>query len=175
MRAADLSPSQADPWEINNLARGDVKPEHQRLLDRLNAILMVIKSCTGNTCRDPWSALQPPNALKPVASLPGAMDPAYDDFFATVPSVRFAQCIAYQDEENEQPFYPPGAEDGLGKAYRQPTDNWETSVFSPESVPANSVPAGGPEQRHATLEELLADIHELTDEEIGLVIPREDN
>ncbi|KAM5352299.1 hypothetical protein ACJ41O_005022 [Fusarium nematophilum] len=67
----ELYNTMADPWEIENLARGGMKPEHQRLLDRLNAILLVTKSCTGNSCRDPWSALQPPNCppSKPVRSL----------------------------------------------------------------------------------------------------------
>jgi N-acetylglucosamine-6-sulfatase len=170
----ELYNTTADPWEINNLARGDVSDEIARTIDRLNAILMVTKSCVGGTCRDPWSALQPPNAASPVATLPQALDPAYDEFYAGIPSVHFSQCIFYQDEATESPFYPEGAENGLGKEWRIPTPVWSSSVFSPPSVPRNAAPAGGEEQRHATLEELLADAHALTDEEIGLQVPREE-
>ncbi|KAJ3526385.1 hypothetical protein NM208_g11212 [Fusarium decemcellulare] len=172
----ELYNTTADPWEIHNLARGNVKPEHQRLLDRLNAILLVTKSCTGDSCRNPWSVLQPPNrpAGKPVRSLTAAMNPKYDGFFASLPNVRFNHCMQYQSVDNEHPFYPPGAEKGFGLAFRLPTDNWVTSEFSPAGVEANKEPAGGLEQRDATMEELMAHTHTLTDDELGNVIPRDE-
>lgn len=110
---------QADPWETNNLARGEVGNEHKRLLTRLNAVLMVTKSCTSNPCRDPWSVLQPLNCASPISSLTSAMNPEYDSFFANIPNIRFGKYMQYQDEGNEVPFYPPGAEEGLGKAFRE--------------------------------------------------------
>src|SRR5688572_17322363 len=99
---------QADPWEINNLARGQVAHEHKRLIDRLNAILMVTKSCIKDSCRDPWSVLQPRKAKQKITSLTAAMGYEYDDFFEKMPKVHFGKCMQYQDEANEQPFYPRG-------------------------------------------------------------------
>lgn len=166
---------QNDPWEIKNLARGTIKPEHQRLLDRLNAILLVTKSCQDNSCRDPWSVLQPPSASpgKPIGSLTTAMNPKHNKFFASLPQVHFKECMEYQSEDNEKPFYPPGAENGLGKAFRLATDDWVTSNVSVASVAPNAVPAGGAQQRHATPKQLMADTHKLSDAELGNVIPRE--
>ncbi|KAH7411555.1 arylsulfatase [Phaeosphaeria sp. MPI-PUGE-AT-0046c] len=171
----ELYNTTADPWEITNLARGDISNEHARLLTRLNAILMVTKSCTDNSCRDPWSALQPPNcpSSTPVTSLTAAMDYEYDAFYANIPKIQFGKCMQYQDEANEQPFYPPGADEGLGKAFRSPTDNWVSSKPGEMNVKRNEVPAGGVEQRHAGMEELWKDVHVLTDEETGKLVPAE--
>jgi hypothetical protein len=102
------------------------------------------------------------------------MEYEYDDFFAKIPKVHFGKCMQYQDEANEQPFYPIGAENDLNKAYRLPTDNWVSSDKGEVGVAPNSHPAGGIEQRHATLAELLADAHVLTDEETGPQVPAED-
>lgn len=148
--------------------------EHRRLIDRLNSILMVTKSCVRDSCRDPWSVLQPPKAKRKITSLTAAMGYEYDDFFAEMPKIHFGKCMQYQDEANEQPFYPLGAENDLNKAYRLPTDNWVSSDKGEVGVAPNSEPAGGIEQRHATLAELLADAHVLTDEETGPQVPAED-
>lgn len=37
----------------------------------------------------------------------------------------------------------------------------------------NTVPAGGVEQRHATMEDLFVDVHVLTDEETGELVSAE--
>lgn len=162
---------QADPWEVSNLARGDIEPEVQRVLDRLNAMLLASKSCTEGGCRNIWTIFQPPNATSPVTSLDRALASDYDNFFAEFPAVSFGTCMRYQDEENEQPFYPEGAENGLGKAYRNPTDNFVTLQPNGTEVPANAKHEGGPEQRHVTLEEMNAKARQLTDAELGLAPP----
>ncbi|KAI1860469.1 hypothetical protein JX265_009868 [Neoarthrinium moseri] len=168
----ELYNTTADPWEVHNLAWGGRErrtPEVQRVLDRLNALLMVTKSCEGDSCRDPWSVLQPPGAEgTPVASLTAALDPRYDDFYAAIPEVHFDRCMMYQDEENEKPFYPPGAERGLGKAYRSPTDNFVTTSPNGTTVPSNASPAGGWDQRYISIDQLNAVGRELTDDELGL-------
>lgn len=129
---------------------------------------MVIKSCTRDTCRDPWALLQPPNAAARVSSLPASLNPAYDEFYESIPRVRFGRCMNYQDETNEQPYYPPGAENDLGKPFRWPADNWVSSNFSWDPfIPRNPVPAGGLDQRHATIEELEAKKVALTDQQLG--------
>lgn len=60
-----------------------------KLFTRLNALLMVAKSCKQNTCRNPWSALFPGGQ---VTSLSGAMNAQYDTFFANQPKVSFSSC-----------------------------------------------------------------------------------
>ncbi|PVI05728.1 arylsulfatase [Periconia macrospinosa] len=168
----ELYNTTADPWEINNLARKTITMPHQNLINRLNALLMVTKSCTKSVCRDPWSALQPPSAVKRIASLTDAMAPDYDDFYANIPKVHFERCMMYQDEANEMPFYPEGAELDLGKAYRADTDNWVSSQPGNATVEGNSVPAGSVEQRHASLDDLMRDVHVLTDEETLVSVPQ---
>ncbi|KAK7949367.1 Arylsulfatase [Apiospora aurea] len=158
--------------ELYNIS---VTAEHKRLINRLNSILMVTKSCTKDSCRDPWSALQPPEAKSRIGSLTAAMAPEHDAFYEQFPKVHFGQCMQYQDEANEQPFWPPGAEDDLGKAHRNPTDNWVASDNGKPGVEPNAEPAGGPEQRRATMEQLMADVHVLTDGETGPLVPAEED
>ena len=59
------------------------------LFDRLDALLMVTKSCKEETCRVPWSALFPDNT---VGTLEEAMNPLLDSFFANQPKVQFSSC-----------------------------------------------------------------------------------
>ncbi|KFA64982.1 hypothetical protein S40285_09308 [Stachybotrys chlorohalonatus IBT 40285] len=163
----ELYNSTADPWEVRNLALGTPTPQLARVLNRLNTLLLVTKSCEGNSCRDPWSLLQPPNATTPVRSLADALSPAYDDFFAAFPLVHFNSCMAYQDEGNERPFYPPGAENGLGKTHRLPTPNFQVTEIRPGVPLQNAGMFGGPEQRQITFEEMNSVERELTREELG--------
>ncbi|KAK8001114.1 Arylsulfatase [Apiospora marii] len=48
----ELYDTAADPYELTNLV-GD--PRHEAALNRLNALLLVTKSCAEGTCRDPWA------------------------------------------------------------------------------------------------------------------------
>ncbi|KAI8297313.1 Arylsulfatase [Colletotrichum sp. SAR11_59] len=137
----------------------------QRLLTRLNAILLVTKSCTQGTCRDPWTVLQPPNSSQ-ITTLTEALSSDHDAFFASILQVHFNECMQYQYIPNEGPFYPVGAEEGLSK-FRQSTDNFvETSavkVIKPDLTKFY----GGPEQRNVKWAEILAASRPLTDEELG--------
>ena len=63
--------------------------EEEMLYHRLDALLMVGKSCKEESCRDPWSVLFPRGQ---VSSLEDAMDPKYDDFFAKQPKVSYGSC-----------------------------------------------------------------------------------
>lgn len=49
-----------------------------RLESRLDALLLVLKSCKAKTCHQPWTALHPQGD---VTSLPEAMDPKFDEFY----------------------------------------------------------------------------------------------
>ncbi|KAG6363899.1 hypothetical protein INS49_009002 [Diaporthe citri] len=129
-----------DPYEMTNLA-GSAGPDVARVMSRLNALLMVMKS------------------------LAEALDPVYDDFFAAIPEVAIAECMAYQFAANEVPFYPPEAQYGLGLEYRGEPEYYEYPDVKPvKRVPC--VPGGGWEQRHATFETLLSDARTLTADEL---------
>ncbi|KAF4534980.1 Arylsulfatase [Lasiodiplodia theobromae] len=164
----ELYNTKDDPYELTNLADSS-DPEIVRVKSRLNALLMVTKSCAEDTCRDPWSVLQPPNDTNKISTLDDALDPRYDGFFAAFPQVSIDECLNVQLSSNEGPFYPVGAENGLGLAYRKNTDFFSEPDYTPvKRVPANAVPAGGWDQRYATVEDLLLSARELTDEELSV-------
>jgi hypothetical protein len=60
------------------------------LTARLDALLLVLKSCKASTCYDPWLELHP---WGDVTSLPEAMNPKFDDFYEKQqPKVTFLEC-----------------------------------------------------------------------------------
>lgn len=61
----------------------------KELIARLDAILMVTKSCKQDSCRDPWGVLFPAGQ---VSDLVVAMRPEYDSFFQNQPKVTFSGC-----------------------------------------------------------------------------------
>lgn len=76
-----------DPYQLNNWLgpnpKGNASEYYDRpqseLMSRLDALLMVTKSCKQDTCRDPWSVLFPKGQ---VSNIQDAMNPSYDTFFA---------------------------------------------------------------------------------------------
>ena len=78
------------------------RPESE-LFNRLNALLMVTKSCTQDACRDPWAVLFPEGT---VGNLTDAMRPEYDTFFTNQPKVSFASCIQEHVVSKEGPQSP---------------------------------------------------------------------
>lgn len=161
----------ADPYELTNLARGDnISTTDQRVINRLNALLMVTKSCEQDRCRDPWAQLIPDNSssVSPFTSLVGALDPTYDDFFENFETVQFDTCMQYQWADNETPFFPPLdtlAGGGLGRAYREET---EVIAASPGKRVIQTPNYYGTEaQRNATFADLLAVARDLTATEIA--------
>lgn len=160
---------QDDPYEIHNLM-AHPNEETKRLVDRLNAMLLVTKSCAMDTCRDPWQILQAEygrmnSTEMSITSLAQAMDPTYDSFFASLPVVRIEECLMFQEAGNEAPFLPPESA-SLGGYYRLPTDRLPESLRLSPIVPYNDEQQGTLEQRHVTLEEIVRGARELTSEEL---------
>ena len=62
---------------------------HQTMA-RLDALLLVLKTCRGKSCRKPWSALLP---TQNVATLAETMGEQYDAFFARQPKVSYTECL----------------------------------------------------------------------------------
>ncbi|POS75657.1 arylsulfatase [Diaporthe helianthi] len=163
----ELYDSLNDPYEMTNLA-GSTDPEVLRVMSRLNALLMVMKSCETDACRHPWGVIQPPRLTGiniTVSTLAQALDPAYDEFFASIPAVTIAECMQYQFAANEIPYYPPEAQYGLGLEHRNEPKYYEYPDVRPiKRVPY--IPGGGWEQRHAPIGELLSSSRTLTAEEL---------
>lgn len=160
----------ADPYEMTNLARavGDrtVTEASQKVANRLNALLMVTKSCEQDRCRDPWAMLKPDDSTT-LVSLAQAMDASYDDFFANFEKVQFETCLSIQKTENEGPYFPeldtlPGG--GLGRAYRNATDVIAPTPGRRVITTANYY--GTADQRNATMADIKAISRLLTTAEL---------
>ncbi|CAI7611209.1 unnamed protein product [Penicillium manginii] len=109
-----------DPFQTVNLAahpnkHANFKIANRRLaqiISRLDALMMVLKSCGGDSCRDPWGQLHPGGQ---VTTLSEALAPAFDTFYQNQPKVYFSACElgyliasegpqefnAYHGEQNE--------------------------------------------------------------------------
>jgi N-acetylglucosamine-6-sulfatase len=153
-----------DPYELKNLARNPDE-ETQKLLHRMNAMLLVQKSCTTNVCQNPWTVLLANTSLPAVTTLKDSLDPIYDEHFASFPQVNIKACLGFQSTENEFPFYPLGAEELLYENKESTALLGPSSKFTP-MVPENDPPAGGEDQRYVTIEEIMAASRLLTEEEL---------
>lgn len=73
----------------------------EQVLNRLDALLMVLKSCYGKECHEPWQTLHPNSKVK---SIQQALDPDFDEFYADQPKVAFSSCeLGYlKDAEGPQ-------------------------------------------------------------------------
>ncbi|KAG0311503.1 hypothetical protein BGZ99_010122 [Dissophora globulifera] len=101
-----------DPFQIKNIYK-KTKPS---LLNRLDALLNVLRTCKGPTCRDPWSVIHKgdqgshednnnnnnDNNKKAVRSLNDALSEKYDAFYANLPKFGFKDCLQYYLAENER-------------------------------------------------------------------------
>lgn len=71
------------------------------LRDRMDALTLVLKSCEGHNCTQPWEALHPDGTVR---TLKEALDPKYDNFYKNQPKVKFHQCAKGYIKANEKPF-----------------------------------------------------------------------
>ncbi|KAL4898730.1 alkaline-phosphatase-like protein [Aspergillus ambiguus] len=103
----DLS---TDPYQLNNL-HPSVGPIRRidnyvhgwnlsQVITRLDAILLVLKSCKGATCIKPWDVLHPDGSVQ---NLRDALNPQYDAFYANQAQVSFTRCERGYIPESEGP------------------------------------------------------------------------
>ena len=59
------------------------------VVTRLDALTMVLKSCKGDVCRDPWGYLHPGGKVR---SLQDALTADLDGFYENQPKVAFSRC-----------------------------------------------------------------------------------
>lgn len=73
-----------------------------RLLPRLDALELVLKTCKAETCRNPWAVLHPEGNVN---SLLDALNSEYDDFYEVQQNkVHFDACLAGYLLSNELPI-----------------------------------------------------------------------
>ena len=86
----------------------------EQVINRLDALVLVQKTCTEDVCREPWKQLHPDGSVKTLTS---ALHEKYDDFYArsySVAKVGWKQCYSglhnssgstLYDLNNEQPLW----------------------------------------------------------------------
>ena len=60
-----------------------------KVINRLDTMLMVLKSCQGASCVNPWSVLHPDGGVE---TLKDALQPHFDTFYIAQPKVEFSRC-----------------------------------------------------------------------------------
>lgn len=121
----ELYDLQRDPHQINNLlaplnaagpfadfgANGaNGKPllstTLQRTLHRLDALTLVLKSCVGDVCTKPYSALFP-GLLEDIYRFSQVLDARFDSYFEGLPKVHFSECALGYQTRLEKPEWAP--------------------------------------------------------------------
>ncbi|KAL4783906.1 Six-hairpin glycosidase-like protein [Aspergillus varians] len=103
----------SDPYQLNNIYATTPKP----FKDRLDALLLVLKSCAGSTCIKPWAELHPDWSVQ---SLLDALNPQYDDFYAGLPRVAYSVCQNGYLIAAEGPQWGDVSPDGYSGGYPTP-------------------------------------------------------
>ena len=84
-----------DMYQANNVLDGvasidDISDDDTRkLVHRLDAVLLVLKSCVGEECVKPWLHLHPQGDVQ---NLEDALHSRYDTFYASQPQIHFKAC-----------------------------------------------------------------------------------
>ncbi|KAJ6043098.1 uncharacterized protein N7446_001294 [Penicillium canescens] len=85
-----------DPHQTKNLGTHPAKQNYRianrqlpQILNRLDALMLVLKSCEGDSCRYPWRQLHPAGKVN---SLADALDSGFDTFYENQPKVSFSSC-----------------------------------------------------------------------------------
>lgn len=99
----------SDYYQMNNLLRSPNAPDeniqyfsrpYDQLIARLDALLMVLKSCKQDSCRDPYNVIFPKGEVQ---NLTAMMDKKYDSYFENSPKVQFVTCYTGHIEQLEGP------------------------------------------------------------------------
>lgn len=104
-----------DPYQVNNLWKRGAKRvkilghSMSKIIPRLDALLMVLKSCIGSECIKPWDTLHPDGL---VSSLRDALDNKYDEFYESQPKVSFDRCVYGYEIDAEGPQHALAFRDG---------------------------------------------------------------
>ncbi|KAJ9316313.1 hypothetical protein DTO271D3_3582 [Paecilomyces variotii] len=110
----------SDPYELHNLyptGRVEDASQHSilgyplsQVIPRLDALLLVLKSCKGSTCVKPWSVLHPNGDVQ---NLHDALSSKYNTFYYEQAKVSYSRCEAGYIIDAEGPQTPLVYRDGL--------------------------------------------------------------
>jgi N-acetylglucosamine-6-sulfatase len=108
-----LTYSQSDPGQLRNLLSKDhadaaasftiADRSLKDIVPRLDALVLTLKSCKGETCIFPWRVLHPDGSVE---SLIDSLKPRYDAFYHHQPKVSFSKCELGYIKESEGPLEP---------------------------------------------------------------------
>ncbi|KIV95821.1 hypothetical protein PV10_03427 [Exophiala mesophila] len=88
----ELYDMKVDPYQTKNMYYGSGKISGysiEQVTSRLDALLMVTKSCKGEDCTNPWRVLHPCGRVHNLAQ---ALAPELDLFYASQPKISFTKC-----------------------------------------------------------------------------------
>ncbi|CAM1509412.1 Fc.00g031510.m01.CDS01 [Cosmosporella sp. VM-42] len=95
----ELYDLKTDPGQLHNLfpkAGDTLSPDTSilgrsisKVIDRLDSLMLVLKSCNGQTCVEPWRTLHPENRVE---TLQDALDADFDEFYEQQVKVHFDRC-----------------------------------------------------------------------------------
>lgn len=98
-----------DPGQVHNLLRPDEATAAgafivagrplEPVLRRLDALIMVLRDCKGNQCRDPWTEIHGGRAR--VSNLADALAAEFDGLYAGLPRMKFLRCEMGYIKESE--------------------------------------------------------------------------
>ncbi|KAM0747253.1 arylsulfatase precursor [Meredithblackwellia eburnea MCA 4105] len=117
-----------DPYQLNNLladlnsvgpfapfdtrfntkSKAVLSPALRRLVNRLDGLMLVLKTCKGATCTNPYKALFPDfDAVGEISTFDEALDARFDSYFDQLPRVHFSTCALGFQSRFEQPEWNP--------------------------------------------------------------------
>ncbi|CAH0051946.1 unnamed protein product [Clonostachys solani] len=89
----ELYDMKTDPYQMKNLYGSKAATSSFNIPDlteRLDSLLLTLKSCKGKSCRQPWETLFPSGEVQ---NLQHAMKKKYDSFFKSQERVSFSACL----------------------------------------------------------------------------------
>ncbi|KAI9493124.1 alkaline-phosphatase-like protein [Zychaea mexicana] len=122
-----------DPYELYNIYGSSEATTE--LIDRLDALLSVLKTCHDRTCRDPWRLLHPSN--NDVQTLADALDEKYDVFYRRMPKVSYKECLSFYLPLNED---PPYFEQQTTASLPSSRSLQQCSIFKPDDTKCKLLP-----------------------------------
>lgn len=94
------------------------------VLDRLDALIMMLKDCKGESCQNPWGNIH--RSYGKVANLADALDPEYDTLYAALPKLKFLRCEMgyFPESEGGQFTFPLGLGGQQSQSPLSPGRHW---------------------------------------------------
>lgn len=91
-----------------------------RLLHRLDALMLVFKTCIGEACADPYSKLLPHRSQRlGTSGFADLLDPDLDEYFARLPKVSFKACDLGYHRALKQPEWEDALRQGALQEARE--------------------------------------------------------